>query len=87
MFSLIFCIALVATLAISLVDMVVEEVNESITDRVIAQTSKIIKRRKAKAIVWVNELKAKIRIQPKKQFSSNSPINDEDFPYRNKNLP
>lgn len=51
MFSLIFCIALIATLVISLIDMVVEEVNESTIDRVIAQTSKIIKRRKAKPLV------------------------------------
>jgi hypothetical protein len=51
MFSIIFCIALIAALAISLVDMMVEEVNESIINRLLSQTSKIVKRRKAQSIV------------------------------------
>lgn len=51
MFSVIFCTALVLTLIVSLVDMVVEEVNESIVDRIVGTTSKIVKRRKARALV------------------------------------
>lgn len=51
MFAIIFCSVLVLTLAVSLVDMVVEEVNESIVDRIVNTTSKIIKRRKARTLV------------------------------------
>jgi len=48
MFPVIFAIALFAVLAITLIDGIVEEVNESTIDRMVNTYTKLIKRRKAK---------------------------------------
>jgi|TARA_B110000483_G_scaffold63851_1_gene79485 hypothetical protein len=48
MFALIFCATLVIGMIIAVVDIFVEEANETTTDRVVATYSKFIKRRQAR---------------------------------------
>ncbi len=48
MFALIFCSTLVVGMIVAVIDIFVEEANESETDRVVAISSKFIKRRQAR---------------------------------------
>ncbi len=48
MFALIFCATMVVGMIVAVIDIFVEEANETTTDRVIATCSKFIKRRQAR---------------------------------------